>query len=324
MTSNLEIIGIERLRPLLDRKRVLDAVRQALILQAEGKVQSPLPGQLLFKKPYGECHIKYGHVEGGATFAIKVANGFYENSKRGLPTNHGLILVFDAETGVPRVLFNDQGWMTAWRTAAATAIAAETLAPREVSEIGIIGTGLQGGLAIEWIGETLAGKPFAVWGRNEGTAAETVARAKKDGRKVRLASGIKDILSACNVIVTATPANQALFAAADVRPGTHIVGIGADTPGKQEIPAELFPRAAHILCDDRAQCIDHGDVCYPVRNGLIDGKATVMLGDLLSGKVKRQRKDADISIADLTGIAAEDIAIAGVFSGLLKQASAAL
>jgi len=53
MTNALEIVGIDRLRPLLDRQKVLAAVRQALIWQAEGKVQSPPPGQLLFSEPDG-------------------------------------------------------------------------------------------------------------------------------------------------------------------------------------------------------------------------------------------------------------------------------
>jgi hypothetical protein len=140
VSAALDIVGIDALRPLLDRGRVIAAVRQALIWQSEGKVQSPLPGQLLFAEPHGDCHIKYGHVAGSPTFAIKVATGFYDNPRLGLPVNHGLILVFDALTGAPRVLIKDDGWLTAWRTAAATAIAAATLAPATIREVGVVGT----------------------------------------------------------------------------------------------------------------------------------------------------------------------------------------
>jgi len=73
MSAGFSVIGIDELRPLLNRSRVLAAIRQALIWQAEGNVQSPLPGQLLFDKPHGDCHIKFGHVAGSRTFAIKVA-----------------------------------------------------------------------------------------------------------------------------------------------------------------------------------------------------------------------------------------------------------
>src|SRR6266404_2409575 len=76
MTERLEVLSIEDLRPLLDQSKVIERVRQALIRQAMGEVQSPLPGQLVFEHPRGDCHIKFGHVAGSDRFAIKVATGF--------------------------------------------------------------------------------------------------------------------------------------------------------------------------------------------------------------------------------------------------------
>ncbi|MEZ5923233.1 MAG: hypothetical protein R3D57_02500 [Hyphomicrobiaceae bacterium] len=315
--SRLEIIGIDRLRPLLDRKKVIEAVREALILQAEGKVQSPMPGQLVFENPYGDCHIKYGHAAGSKTFTIKIANGFYDNPKRGLPANHGLILVSSAETGVPKVLFDDQGWMTAWRTTAATVIAAQALAPKKIETVGIVGAGLQAGLTIEWLPEMLGAQRVIVWARDSAKGEALAAEHRAAGRDVSTIASIDALLEQANLIVTHTPSKAALFAADHVRPGTHIVAIGADTPGKQEVPEALFKRIRHIVCDDVAQCVDHGDFGFAVRSGLLPAERAVMLGDVLSGKVELERAETDITLADLTGIAAEDIAISGLFSRLL-------
>lgn len=314
----MRIVGVDELKPRLDRRKVIEATREALILQSEGRVQSPLPGELLFKSPPGDCHIKYGHVEGSPTFAIKVATGFYENPRKGIPGNHGLVMVWDATTGKPLVLFNDEGWLTAWRTAAATAIAAATLAP-EVTEIGIVGPGLQGGLSVDWLSETLGRKPFAIWGRDLSKARKLAAEKSAAGYEVRAVERISDLLAACNVIVTATPAQAPLFANDLVKPGTHIVAIGADGTGKQELPTELFRRAAHVLTDDTAQCVDHGDYGAAIRAGHAMKGKDVMLGRVLSGKAPLTRNPADITIADLTGIAAEDIAISGLFSRLLAS-----
>ena len=178
----MRIIDIDQLRPLLHRGKVIEAVRQAFIWQAQGKVQSPLPGQLSFRQPPGDCHIKYGHVAGASHFAIKVATGFYDNPKLGLPSNQGLVLVFDALTGVPTLLLRDDGWLTAWRTAAATAIAASTFGPAEVTEIGVIGTGLQASLSLEWLPDSLGDKPFIVWGRDYAKAVALAAQAFSAGR----------------------------------------------------------------------------------------------------------------------------------------------
>jgi ornithine cyclodeaminase/alanine dehydrogenase-like protein (mu-crystallin family) len=317
MKRELQIVGIDVLRPLLHRRKVIDAVRQALIRQAQGKVQSPLPGQLLFRDPPGDCHIKYGHVAGSQTFAIKIATGFYENPRRGLPSNDGLVLLFDANTGTPTVLFKDDGWLTAWRTAAAAAIAAATLGPPEVVEIGIVGTGLQASLALEWLPETLGDKPFVVWGRDFAKATALAGETASKGRRARAVLRIEQLLERCNIVVTTTPSAVPLFSADGVRPGTHVVGVGADSPGKQELPVELFRRAEYVLTDDHAQCLDHGDFGAAVRARAVAADADVMLGRVLESAVKPKRNPLGVTVVDLTGLAAEDIAIAGLFSELL-------
>ncbi len=315
--SDFEIIGIDLIRPHLDRKKVIEAVKEALILQAEGKVQSPMPGQLIFKEPYGDCHIKYGHAAGAKTFTIKIANGFFENTKRGLPANHGMILVFSAETGAPKVLFKDEGWMTAWRTAAATVIAAQVLAPKQIMSVGIFGAGLQASLTAEWLQEVLGPQRMIFWARDAQKAATLAAEHRAAGRDAWAAADVSGLLNAANIIITATPSHTALFSADQVRPGTHIVALGADTPGKQEVPEALFKRISHVVCDDVAQCVDHGDFGFAVRSGALPAHHAVMLGDVLSGKLKLERKSDDITLADLTGIAAEDIAISGLFSRVM-------
>ncbi len=318
MTGSLEIVGIERLRPLLDRRRVLAAVREALIWQSQGLVQSPLPGQLRFSDPPGDCHIKFGHVAGADTFAVKIATGFYDNVARGLPSGHGLVLVFDARTGAPRLLLQDEGWLTAWRTAAATALAAQVLAPPGAA-VGIVGTGLQASLALEWLPETLGDRPCFVWGRHSDRAAALAAGAARPGRPVVAVASLDELLERSGVVVTATPSPAPLFRAQSVRPGTHLVALGADGPGKQELPADLFAGAAHVLVDDVAQALDHGDFGAAVRAGRVAAERAVPLGAALSGRVRLQRAPHDISVVDLTGIAAEDIAIAALFCRLLDR-----
>ena len=296
---------------------MIAAVRAALISQAQGEVQSPLPGQLHFDDPPGDCHIKYGHVAGSPRFAVKIATGFYDNPRRGLPSNHGVVFVFDATTGAPVTLFQDEGWLTAWRTAAATAIAAAALAPVSIREVGVVGAGLQAALALDWLPDTLGAQSFVVWARDARKAAALIESAAAPGRRLSAVPRIDELLARCNLIVTATPAAAPLFEAGEVRPGTHVVAIGADGPGKQELPGELFRRAAHVLTDDHDQCLDHGDFGAAVRAGAIGADRDVMLGHVLSGAARLHRDPDAITVADLTGIAVEDIAIAELFSDLL-------
>jgi ornithine cyclodeaminase/alanine dehydrogenase-like protein (mu-crystallin family) len=313
MKSPFNIFTIDDLRPLLNKRAVINVVRNALIRHANGEVQSPMPGHLLFQQHNGDCHIKYGHMAGDLNFAIKIATGFYENGKRGLPVNNGMIIVLDAQTGAPVVLFQDEGWLTAWRTAAATALAAHCLAPRANAKVGVIGTGLQGRLAVEWIAELMPDASFVIFGRDAGrTQAEAIALG------IKASASIDDLLASCDIIVTATPSSQALFNEHLVRPGMHFVGVGADGPEKQELPEALFARAAIIATDDHSQCIALGDFGRAVRAEKIDEMADQSFGLLLArGPVERPRNA--ITIVDLTGVAAQDIAIADLFAKELDQ-----
>jgi ornithine cyclodeaminase len=308
MKNSLEIIGIDQLRPHLNKSRIIEVVRSALIAHAEDLVQSPSPGQLIFSEPHGDCHIKFGHLYGASTFAIKVATGFYENHKQGLPVNHGLILILDSKTGAPIVILKDDGWLTAWRTAAAAVLAVQALAPAQIEAIGVFGSGLQASLAVEWLSEIFGQHSFYVCGRSFERSQHF---ANKIGVSAVLSSD--ELFKRCNVVITATPSTLPLFASSSVRPGTHIVALGADSPGKQELPVEIFAKASCILADDIAQSLDHGDFGNAVRAGMVPENRAIMVGHILSGAVKYDRLTDDVTIADLTGIAAEDLAIADYF-----------
>lgn len=314
----MQIIPLDAIRAGYDRDRILQATRSALIRHAAGEVVSPMPGQLLFSQPPGDCHIKYGHISGDPYFVIKIATGFYDNPSLGLPSFNGLMLVMDAHTGFPLALLQDQGWLTSWRTVAAGTLASLALAPASLQQIGIFGTGQQAQLHAEWLTALTGVQDVMIYGRST-SRAETLANAlQSDHVRVRIANSPSELAQSCQLIITATASTEPLFSAADVRPGTHITALGADSPGKQELDAALFARAAVIATDDHHQCLDHGDFFHAVNAGIVPSHADVALGDLLAGKVAGRQSADDITIADLTGLPAQDIAIATLFYQLIR------
>lgn len=314
MSDPLPTYALKDIRPLLQRGEVIAAVREAVIRHSAGEVQSPMPGQLTFPEVNGDCHIKYGHIRGADQFVVKIATGFYDNPQSGQPVNNGLMLLFDSRTGAPRCLFQDEGWMTAWRTAAAVALAAHCLAPRPAPHVGIIGTGQQAQLATQWVPEVLPGATFMLLGRDASRTRETADRCG-----ARVAPSMASLLSNSDIVITTTPAAHALFAAEDAHPGQHFVAVGADGPEKQELPPQLFGRASVILTDDHAQCLALSDFGRAVRTGVIAADTDRALGDVLGARFALERKPAEITIADLTGLAAQDIAIANLLFGKLQE-----
>ena len=311
MTS-IPLITLETIQASLTEADILDAVQGALVAQARGQVNSPPPGMLQLDDPKGECHIKYGHLDGSDTFVIKIACGFYENPKIGLSANNGMMLVFDAKTGAPLCILDDRGWLTNARTAAAGALAARAGAPPGVASVGIIGSGEQAELQAKWTARLLGIESVVVYGRTARHVKDYAERMARDGFSVTIAPDITSLMKRCNLVITTTPSNAALILADDVRPGTHIVAMGADNPGKQELDAALFPRAAVIMVDDHDQCVHHGDLGHAVRGGLVPEDADIDLGAVLAGDEPGRLSDDDITIVDLTGIAAEDMAVAGL------------
>ena len=310
--TTIPIITLETIQASITEADILDAVQGALVAQARGQVNSPPPGMLQLDDPKGECHIKYGHLDGSDTFVIKIACGFYENPKIGLSANNGMMLVFDAKTGAPVCILDDKGWLTNARTAAAGALAARAGAPPGVASLGIIGSGEQAELQAKWTCRLLGIESVVVYGRTARHVEDYAERMARDGFTVTIAPDIASLMKRCNLVITTTPSNAALILADDVRPGTHIVAMGADNPGKQELEAALFPRAAVIMVDDHGQCVHHGDLGHAVRGGLVPEDADIALGAVLAGDKPGRLSDDDITIVDLTGIAAEDMAVAGL------------
>jgi ornithine cyclodeaminase len=86
--------------------------------------------------------------------------------------------------------------------------------------------------------------------------------------------------------------------------------MGADAPGKQELEVELVARADVLAVDIERQCLEHGEFARAFSEGRIKAEDCVELGLLLSGRARGRVNASQITIADLTGVATQDIAIA--------------
>ncbi|MFD9737729.1 ornithine cyclodeaminase family protein [Umezawaea sp. NPDC059074] len=282
---------------------VFATVRATLTAHAHGRTSVPPPLHLEFPDAGGDCHVKAGWVTGADDFAVKIATGFYGNPGRGLPTNHGLVAVVSARTGAVRAVLDDGGLLTAWRTAAAGALVTHALARPDATTLGVFGTGEQARLQVEWLTRLRPLREVLVHGRDPRKAEALCAVL---GPVARPASAAET--TAADLVVTTTPSTTPVLDATLIRPGTHVTGIGADMPHKNELPAVLFARAETIATDDHAQCLHHGDFGHAVRAGTVPDHADTPIGLLLDGTLTRS--ESAITVADLTGVGALDAALA--------------
>ena len=296
---------IERVLPELD---LLPAIEAGFAAYSAGAAVVPPVAELLLDK--GEVHIKCGYLRDEELYVVKVASGFYDNPSLGLPSSDGLMLLFRQETGELAAVLLDEGRLTDVRTAVAGAIAAKHLAPSRVARIGVVGTGTQARLQLLHLQGVTSCRRVIVWGRGDaqlGRYRDELAAAGFEVATTRDAGGV---LASTDLVVTTTPAAAPLLHAAHLRPGTHITAVGSDTPDKQELEAAILARADRVVADSLAQCRLRGEIHQALAAGAIDDGKPVELGRVIAGDVPGRTADDQITVADLTGVAVQDMKMA--------------
>ena len=284
----------------------------AFVDYSEGRAQASAVGELLFVEPPGEAHVKAASARGGDRFVVKVATGFYDNPKHGLPSSSGLMLLFDAATGAPHAILLDEGRLTDLRTAAAGAVAARRLAPKDPGAIAVLGAGVQARLQLAALRPVTTCRRVLVWARRRDAAERLVQEAGALGFEARAVDTANAAAREARLIVTTTPATDPLLGAADIAPGTHITAVGADTTEKGELAADLIARADRLVADSRLQARQRGELRRAPERAVV-----VELGEVIAGRAVGRGGGAEITLCDLTGIAPQDLAIAAAVAAAL-------
>jgi len=306
----MEIIGLDQIKDTLKKIDIIPAIEKGFVIYSSGKAIVPPIGELHFKNPPGDVHIKYGYIVDDKYYVIKVASGFYDNPKLKLSSSNGLILLFSKETGAILGILLDEGYLTDLRTAAAGAIAAKYLAPSKITKIGIIGAGIQARLQLVYLKKVTDCRDAIVWGRDLQKLRRFQDEVKKEGFSIQITQNIEKVTSSCNLIVTTTPSISPLLWANQIRKGTHITAVGADSPHKQELAANIFEIANIVVADSIEQCIARGEIAHAIKGNIISKNRLVELGNVISGISPSRTSAEQITIADLTGLAIQDIEIA--------------
>jgi ornithine cyclodeaminase len=303
------VVSLAEIRKALRTIDPLPLIEDGFVAYSRGRVVVPPVGELVFEDPPGDVHIKYGYIKGGDVYVIKIASGFADNPKRGLPSGDGLMLVFDQKTGVLRAVLLDEGYLTNLRTAVAGAVAAKYLAPREVTVAGIVGAGVQGRMQLEWLRRVRSFSEAVVWGVDETELAAYRRDMEAPGLAIRTTLRAEDVAAAANLIVTCTPSTRPLLKAEWIRPGTHINAVGSDTAEKQELDPGILARADRVVVDSLSQSELRGEVYRAVTAGAIGRDRLIELGRVIEDPRLRRVSDDEITVADLTGVAVQDIVI---------------
>ena len=231
------------------------------------------------------------------------------------------MLLFDQKTGKNVALLSDEAYLTDVRTAVAGAICAQQFA-NEIHCIGVIGTGLQARMQVEYLKKITTCRKVMVWGRNTEKSEEYSSYMMNLGFKVKICDSPKHVTDTCNLIITTTASTEPILFADDIQPGTHITAMGSDTTAKQELDPNIMKKADCVVTDSISQCIMRGEISHALRDGKLTKNNIVELGHVLNGHHSGRTAEDQITVADLTGVAVQDIQIAtAVYESFMENES---
>jgi len=306
----VKVYELNQIETALQQVDTVSIIEQGFVAYSNGEVVVPPVGEMIFSDPPGDVHIKYGYIKNDEYYVIKIASGFYKNQYFGIPSSDGLMLIFNQKTGELLCLLNDRGYLTNVRTAAAGAVAARHLAKDSIRRIGIIGAGLQARMQLSFLAKIVACKDVMVWGVSNEELARYKSDMEKQGFSITTCLDANEVANCSDLIVTTTPSTTPLILADAIQKGTHITAIGSDTPVKQELDSQVLAKADIVVADSISQCERRGEIFKALEAGVIGKDKICELGNVIQGKAKKRSSDEQITVADLTGVAVQDIQIA--------------
>lgn len=297
----------EEVSRLISMKEVIGTVEEAYKAFNSDQVEQP-PYLGIHLPSGGEIDFKLGYYKSNEVISMKASSGGLPDNPRiyGVPSGMGTILLFDAKT-CALICVMDGSLLTGLRTGACGAVSVKALARKDARKITSIGTGNQARMQIRAIAEVMKIEEIHAWDHNPATLSRYKADIESEfGIPVILASSKKEAVEQADILITTTRGKGSLVEASWVKPGTHIVAIGTDMQGKQELDPETF-RNAKIVNDSIEQCIEKGETWHPLNRGIIAKDAIHgEIGEILLGRKPGRENDEEITIFDSTGMAIQD------------------
>jgi ornithine cyclodeaminase len=295
----------------------MDAVAGAFAQLSSGEAAVPLRTRIELPGEQGVALFMPAYLHGANALGLKALTLLPHNTeRRGLPAIAAVVLVFDAENGQPSALM-DGGYLTALRTGAASGVATRLMARADARTLALFGAGAQ---ALPQVLAVCVARPIErVWlvnrtrERAERLAAELRAFGPPIPTDVRVATSAREALAETDVVCAATASSTPLFAAADLRPGTHINAIGAYTGQMREVPAAAIAQARIVVDQREAAWAEAGDLILARDEGAIGADHVAgELGEVVLGRIAGRTSPEEITCFKSVGNAVQDVAVARV------------
>ncbi len=310
----MRILNREAVRAAVPMIAAIDAVAGAFAQLSLGQAEAPLRTSLAQAAHQSHTFFMPALLAEQAGLGLKVVSVFPHNQARhGLPGIHAVVVLIDAATGQPAALL-DGTYLTALRTGAASGAATRALARDDARVLVIFGAGAQAPQQVEAVCAVRPIEQVLIVNRSRERAEAlcTMLRATITSADIDIATDGRSALARADVVCCATSSHTPLFDDADIRPGTHINGIGSFTPQMAEVPVATIARSRVVVDQRLAAWHESGDLVAARAAGVVDEHADTELGEIVAGVCPGRSTAHEITFFKSVGNAVQDIAVAQV------------
>ncbi|MBX3581850.1 MAG: ornithine cyclodeaminase family protein [Rhizobiaceae bacterium] len=249
-------------------------------------------------------------ASGDGYIGVKVVTVSPDNNALGKPAVMGVYLLLDGKTGEPRALIDGQR-LTQWRTAAASALAADYLARKDASKLLVVGAGALAPFLARAHSAVRPIREIRIWNRTRANAEKVASELSGDGMPVTVVDDLDASLGWADIVSCATITTSPIVRGSLLGPGTHVDLVGAFTPTMRESDDDTIKRA-RVYVDTRAGATkEAGDIVQPLATGVLMPEAIVAdLHELARNEKKGRKSETEITLFKSVGAALEDLAAA--------------
>jgi alanine dehydrogenase len=307
------VLSEKQVQSLIDIEELISTLEKAHVQYSTGKAVMPVRLVVPLPEIQGRITSMPGFLNVDRALGMKVVTYFPDNPKGGLPGILATIMLFSAETG-KLIATMDGSYITAIRTACASAMATKALANPQTPVLGILGAGVQARAHIEALTRVRSIERIRIYSPS-GMGAPGIKNDMEPTVKIpiEVARSAEEAVRDADLVATVTTAKQPIVNRQWLKPGAHINAVGSHRPDLREIDGATLARSKIVVDSREAVMAECGDILLAIKeNNISSDSIHAEIGEVLAGVKSGRTSAGEITLYKSVGIAIQDVAAANL------------
>jgi alanine dehydrogenase len=305
------VLSEKEVQSLAQFDDLIPVLEQAHVQYSTGNAVMPVRLVVPLPQIEGRVTSMPAYLDRDKALGMKVVTYFPNNPKQNLPAILATVMLFSTETG-KMIAAMDGNYITAIRTACASAMATKALANRDTPVLGVLGAGVQARAHIRALTRIRRIAKIKVYDISEASARELQATLQEEiGVKIDIVESAREAILDSDLLVTVTTAKEPIVQADWLKPGVHINAVGSHRPDLREIDGATLAGAKIVVDSREAIMAECGDILLAIQEKAITADSVhAEIGEVLAGKKSGRSRPDEKTIYKAVGIAIQDVATA--------------